>query len=291
VAAAVALAACGGSNTGTSGSKLRVVATTVQITALTKEVAGDKVELKGIMSAGADPHEFEPRPSDLIAIENAQLILRHGIGLDNWLDDTLKAGTKATVVTATDGVPLAMGHESGRQVDDPHVWHNPDNAKIMVDDISKALDEADPVNKATYDANAAAYKAKLDLTKALVQAMINEVLPENRKLVTDHDAFGYFARAFGLQIVGAVFPVLSTQGEPSAKETADLLDTIRREKVKAVFSEQSVNSQLATTLANDAGVKIVDDLYGDSLGQPGSGADTLDGMLLVNARKIADALK
>ena len=110
-------------------------------------------------------------------------------------------------------------------------------------------------------------------------------------MVTDHDAFGYFARAFGLQIAGAIFPVLSNEGEPSAKETAELIDTIRREKVKAVFAEQSVNSQLATALANEAGVTIVDDLYGDSLGAAGSGAGTVDGMLLANARKIADALK
>jgi ABC-type Zn uptake system ZnuABC Zn-binding protein ZnuA len=288
---AVALAACGGSNAGTSGSKVRVVATTVQITALTKQVAGDKVELKGIIPAGADPHEFEPRPSDLVAIENAQLILRHGIGLDNWLDDTLKAGTQATVVTVTDGVPLAKGDESGKQVDDPHVWHNPDNDKIMVDDINKALDEADPANKAAYDANAVAYKAKLDQTKAQVQAMINEIPPADRKLVTNHDAFGYFARAFGLQVVGAVIPSLSTEAEPSAAETAQLLDTISREHVKAIFAESSVSAKLATTLASDAGVKIVDDLYGDSLGSPGSGADTVDGMLLTNARKIADALR
>ncbi len=288
---AVALAACGGSNAGTSGSKVRVVATTVQITALTKQVAGDKVELKGIIPAGADPHEFEPRPSDLVAIENAQLILRHGIGLDNWLDDTLKAGTQATVVTVTDGVPLAKGDESGKQVDDPHVWHNPDNDKIMVDDINKALDEADPANKAAYDANAVAYKAKLDQTKAQVQAMINEIPPADRKLVTNHDAFGYFARAFGLKIVGAVIPSLSTEAEPSAAETAQLLDTISREHVKAIFAESSVSAKLATTLASDAGVKIVDDLYGDSLGSPGSGADTVDGMLLTNARKIADALR
>jgi len=281
---------CGGS-AHKSDARLHVVATTVQITALTKEVGSDKIKLTGLIPAGADPHDFEPRPSDLVAIEQAQLILRHGIGLDNWLDGTLKAGAAADVVTVTDGITAAQGAEGGRQGEDPHVWHDPDNDKIMVDDINNALDRADPSNKATYDVNAAAYKAKLDETKAQVQAIIDEIPPGSRKLVTDHDAFGYFARAFGLEIVGAIFPVLSNAGEPSAKETAALLDTIRREKVKAVFAEQSVNSQLSATLANDAAVKIVDDLYGDSLGKPGSGADTVDGMLLTNARKIADALK
>lgn len=278
-------------NTPSASAKLNVVATTVQITALTKEVAGDAVELHGLIPAGADPHEFEPKPSDLAAIEDADVILRHGIGLDEWLDDTLEAGNDATVITVTDGITLAMGEEDGEEVEDPHVWHDPDNDKVVVDDINQALDDADPENAATYDANAAAYKQKLDDTKAEVQAIIDEIPAENRRMVTDHDAFGYFARAFGLEIVGAVFPTLSTQAEPSAQDTAALLDTIEREGVKAVFAEESVNSPLARTLADDAGVTIVDDLYGDSLGEPGSGAETVDGMLLANARKIADALK
>ena len=109
--------------------------------------------------------------------------------------------------------------------------------------------------------------------------------------MTNHDALSYFATAFGLQVVGAVIPSISTNAEPSAKDTADLLETINREHVKAIFAESSVNPRLATTLARDAGITIVDDLYGDSLGEPGSDAATVDGMLLANARKIADALK
>jgi ABC-type Zn uptake system ZnuABC Zn-binding protein ZnuA len=148
-------------------------------------------------------------------------------------------------------------------------------------------DRADPAHKPTYDANAAAYKKRLDAAAAQVRAILAEIPPANRKLVTNHDAFGYFAQAFGLKIIGAVIPSVSTQAEPSAGEVARLLETIKREKVKAIFAESSVNPKLATTLAKEAGVKIVDDLYGDSLGQPG----TFDGMWVVNARKIADALK
>jgi len=161
----------------------------------------------------------------------------------------------------------------------------------MVDNIASALDNFDPAGKTTYDANAKAYKAKLDETRDTVQAIISEIPPENRKLVTNHDALSYFATAFGLQVVGAVIPSISTNAEPSAKDTADLLETINREHVKAIFAESSVNPRLATTLARDAGITIVDDLYGDSLGEPGSDAATVDGMLLANARKIADALK
>jgi ABC-type Zn uptake system ZnuABC Zn-binding protein ZnuA len=274
-----------------AGTKPRVVATTVQITALTREVGGTNIELTGIVPAGADPHEFEPTASDLTKVEGANLILRHGLGLDDWLEDTLKAGKNAGVVVVTKDIKPLQGEEDGEKIEDPHVWHDPENDKIMIKNIADALERVDPANKATYAANAANYAKKLDETKAKVKAIIDEIPAANRKLVTDHDAFGYFAKAFGLEIVGAVIPSVSTQAEPSAADTADLLDVIKKEGVKAIFAEETVNPALARTLANDAKVKVVDDLYGDSLGQPGSGADTVDGMLLVNARKIADALK
>jgi ABC-type Zn uptake system ZnuABC Zn-binding protein ZnuA len=293
--------------------KLMVVATTQEIEALTREVAGDLVELHGIIPAGGDPHGFEPRASDLVAIEGADLILRHGIGLDEWLDDTLEAGSDATVVTVTEGIELREaaleqdehedeaegGEAEGADEDDehaeegldPHVWHDPDNVKIMVDEIAAALDAADTANASTYDANAAAYKRKLDETKAQVQALIDEIPVEDRKLVTNHDAFGYFARAFGLQVVGAVIPSTNEDAEATAAETAELLETIEREGVKAIFAETSANPDLARTLAQDAGIKIVEDLMSESLGEPGSGANTVDSMLLTNAQKISDALK
>jgi ABC-type Zn uptake system ZnuABC Zn-binding protein ZnuA len=286
---AVVLASCGAGDA--KNSRVRIVATTVQVTALAKEVGGDSIDLRGIIPAGADAHNFEPKASDVAAAESAQLILRNGIGLDDWLDGTLAAGLNATVVTVTDGITPRKSEEDGGQVDDPHVWHDPDNDKVMVDNIAAALQAADPAHKATYEANASAYKTKLDETKVQVQAIIDEISSADRKLVTNHDAFAYFAEAFGLEVVGAVIPSVSSEAEPSAKDTAALLDTIRRERVKAIFAESSVNPKLATTLAHDAGVTIVDDLYGDSLGPSGSGAGTVDGMLLVNARKIADALK
>jgi zinc/manganese transport system substrate-binding protein/manganese/iron transport system substrate-binding protein len=161
----------------------------------------------------------------------------------------------------------------------------------MVDNIAAALGRADPVHQATYVAQARAYKTRLDDARAKVQAIIHEVPPASRKLVTDHDALGYFARAFGLKIVGAVIPGVSTQAEPSAGDVAKLLETIKKEKVRAIFAESGANPKVAAALAKEAGVTIVDDLYGDSLGAPGSGAETVEGMWLANARKIADALK
>ena len=289
--AMLSLGACSSDDASSGGTTKTVVATTVQIAALTREVAGDKLVVHGIIPAGADAHEFEPTASDLKAIEDAEIILRHGIGLDDWLDDTLKAGGRAKGVTVTEGIAPRQTEEGGEQVEDAHVWHDPANDKIMVDNIATALDSFDPAGKTTYDANAKAYKAKLDETRDKVQAIINEIPPENRKLVTNHDALSYFAKAFGLEVVGAVIPSVTTEAEPSAEDIANLLGIIEREHVKAIFAESSVNPALATTLAKDAGITIVDDLYGDSLGEPGSDAATVDGMLLANARKIADALK
>jgi zinc/manganese transport system substrate-binding protein/manganese/iron transport system substrate-binding protein len=161
----------------------------------------------------------------------------------------------------------------------------------MVDEIADALSAADAEHAPRYAANAAAYREQLDTTTAQVAAIIDEIPEGERKLVTNHDAFGHFARAFGLEVVGAVIPGGSTESEPSAEETAALLETIEREGVKAIFAETSVDADLARTLADDAGIVIVDDLYSDSLGEPGSGAETIDGMLLANARTIADALR
>ncbi len=301
----VVAAACGGDDDGSADGKLSVVATTVQIEALAREVGGDLIDLHGVVPAGADAHEFEPKASDLVAIEDADLILRHGIELDDWLDDTLSAARDAAVVVVTAGVSLQRGEtqdngdgearQGAGEVDDgdadPHVWLDPDNAQIMVRNITAALIAADSENREAFEANSAAYRTTLDDARQQAQAIIDEIPAADRKLVTNHDAFGYFARAFGLEIVGAVIPSVSTEAEPSAAETARLLETIEAEGVRAIFAETSVNPDLARALASDAGITIVDDLYGDSLGEPGSGAETIHGMLLFNASKIAEALK
>jgi ABC-type Zn uptake system ZnuABC Zn-binding protein ZnuA len=325
LAAAALLAGCGddgdAGDAAGSSSKPAVIATTVQIEALARVVGGDRIALTGLVPAGTDAHQFEPTASDLRAIEGAGVVLRHGIGLDEWLDDVIAAGDEAEVYAVTEGIELQAGaleHDEeedgageGEHADesagadpgegddgghgdgefDAHVWHDPDNVKIMVANIAAALAEADPDNADAYNGAATTYNDELDRAKREVQAIIDEIPPERRKLVTNHDAFGYFARAFGLEIVGAVVPSVSTQAEASAGDTAELLETIEREGVPAIFVESTVDPDLARTLAEDAGVRIVDDLYGDALGEPGSGADTIDGMLLANARKIADALR
>lgn len=290
VAASATLTACG-STPAPEDSRLRVVATIAPVGALAQAVAGDAVRLDVVAKAGVDPHEYQLKTADARAIAKAQIILRNGLGADAFLDKAV-GNSKATVVTLTDGLALREGtSDTGAPSRDPHVWHDPRNDIAMVDAIVKVLATADPSHAATFEANGRAYQERLRQTDREVQAIINSIPPASRKMVTDHDAFGYFAARYGLTVVGTVIPGVSTSSEPSAASVAALVQTIRREGVRAVFAESSVDPKVARRVAEETNVRIVDDLYGDSLGAPGSGADTIEGMLLSNARKIADALK
>ncbi|MGE0135132.1 MAG: metal ABC transporter substrate-binding protein [Dehalococcoidia bacterium] len=295
------LAGCGED----SGDSADVIATTVQIGALTRQVAGDLLVVHTLVGPGVDPHEYEANATDLRRIGDAKLVLRNGIGLDEFLDRALESGEAERVVTTTEGIELRHADEESEVEgdhaeegddhdhggEDPHVWHDPLNVKIMVDNIVEALAEAFPDDAATFRQNGDAYKAVLDRTDAEIRQLIESIPPENRKMVTNHDAFGYFIDRYGLTYVGAVIPGLSTQGEPSAKDLADLEETIRSEGVKAIFAESSVDPKVAREIASDTNVRIVDDLYGDSLGEEGTDAATVHGMLLANARTIANALR
>ncbi len=303
-------AACGGGGDDDEG-RVRVVATTTQIGALTREIAGDRVRLDVLLDSGADAHDFEPSPQDAVTLRNADLVFMNGIGLDEWLEDIIEGADGADhVVVVTDGIEVfeGAGHEEDEHEEDeddhdeaeedhahdegdPHVWHDPENVKVMVRNIVAALLEADPDNADAYRAAGEAYEARLDEVDAEIQALIDEVPEANRKLVTNHDAFGYFLRAYGLEFVGAVIPSTGSGSQPSAQELAELSDLIRDSGVKAIFAEAEVDPSVAEQLANDTGVTIVEGLYADSLGPEGSGAETVDGMLLFNARKIAEALK
>lgn len=290
LAAPLVLASCGGDDDSSSDdSGVTVVATTTQIGALTQAVAGDKVRVATLLKAGASAHDFEPGPDALKKINGAKLVLKNGIGLDDWLNKSIaSAGGAKSVVTVTEGIKTV---KRGDGEEDPHVWHDPTNAEIMVENIVNALSAADAPNAATYRANGDAYKAKLADTDRQVREMIDSIPPASRKVVTNHDAFGYFLDRYGLTLVGAVIPSTSSEAQPSAKAIADLQDLIKREGVKAIFAEDEIDPKVAKEISKDTGVIIVADLYADSLGKPGSGADTVDGMLLSNARKIAAALK
>jgi ABC-type Zn uptake system ZnuABC Zn-binding protein ZnuA len=293
--AGLAAAVCGGDDSGAPAANARfpVIATIAPVGALVRAVGGDMVDLHVLAGPGVDPHDYELRVDDRKAIDSAKLIVRNGAGIDSFLDGVVDAADPR-VVTVTDGLKLRNGLEDGRDdpsSKDPHAWQDPTLAKAMALAVAAALEKADPAHAAAYRANAAAYATKLDEVDAEIRALVESLPPANRKIVTDHDAFGYFIDRYGLTFVGAVIPGTSTQAEPSAKQIAQLEDLIRAEGVRAIFAESSLDPKVAEQVAHDTGVKIVDDLYGDSLGLPGSGADTIEGMLLWNARKIVEALK
>ena len=292
-------AACGGDDDGGDSGKLSVMATIAPVGALVTAVAGDDADVRVLVPAGVDPHDYELKASDRRAVERAKVLFRNGLGIDAFLDSAI-ADSKGTVITVTDGLALRAADGSAHAAgdshdhegeDDPHAWHDIDNDRAMVRAIVEALVAADPAHEAGYRQRGAAYDQRLTAVDAEIRALIATIPPANRKVVTNHDSIGYFLDRYGLEFVGAVIPGTSTQSEPSSKEIAALVDTIRREGVKAIFADSSVDPKIARQIAADTGARIVDDIYGDSLGPAGSGAETVDGMLLSNARRIAEALR
>ena len=239
--------ACGGSDLESTGSGIKVVATTTQIGALVREIAGEDVELTVLLKAGADAHDYDPSPQAVKKVSEADLVLRNGIGLDDWLDGMVEgASSRERVKTVTDGIEVREGGESHEDEDeddeahegedeahedDPHVWHNPMLAKVMVNNIVAALSEADPERAATFAQRGEAYSAKLDATDAEIRLLIETIPAENRKVVTNHDAFGYFFERYGLEFVGAVIPSRNKDAQASAKDLAALHDLEESEGV------------------------------------------------------------
>lgn len=293
VVVATALAACAGGSPEPSDGILRVVATTTQVGAAARGVGGDRIQLTVLLAPGAEAHEFEITPSAAAAIEEADLILKSGAGLESWLDDALTTiGGADRVRDMSLGITLRAPADAATSAEvDPHYWLTGPNAIRLVENVRDALVVALPDGSATFEAGAAAYVTRLTAADAEVRRLIAEIPVERRGIVTNHDALGYFLEEYGLRFVGSIFPSLDVSAEPDPGQLADLADTIRSEGVTAIFSESAVNPRLARAIADETDARVVDDpLYTDSLGPPGSGAETLDGMLLHDARVIHDAL-
>jgi ABC-type Zn uptake system ZnuABC Zn-binding protein ZnuA len=279
---AATLAACGSHDGGAKGAPT-VVATTTQLGDFAREVAGDRASVRQILTPNSDPHQYEPRPSDVRAVSSARLVLRSGGDLDAWLADVLRnAGSDAKTVTLIDSVRTRTG-EGGV---DPHWWQDPRNAAIAVRKIRDALIAANPGGREAYTANAARYLARLRALDTAIAACIGRVPKSQRKLVSDHDALGYYAERYGIQVIGTVIPALSTQAQSSAGEVARLVRTIRQAGVSTIFSESSTNPKLAKAIARDAGATVGPPLYADSLGPEGSAGATYLGSLRSNTRAL-----
>ena len=268
--ALVALAGCGGSAAG--GDRVTVVATTTQIADFARNVAGPDARVVGLLRPNTDPHEYEPRPDDVRSTAGAGLVLVNGRGLDGWMGRVVQeSGAHARVI------------DLGRGQRFLHWWHDPVAAQRAVAQIGRALAAADPAHARAYRRRAAVYAGRLRALDRDLRACLSRVAPAQRKLVTDHDAFGAFARRYGVRIVGAVIPSQSTQAQASAGDLARLARTIEREHVRAVFPETSVSPRVARAIARETGASARYTLYGDTLGPAGSKGATYLGMERANA--------
>jgi ABC-type Zn uptake system ZnuABC Zn-binding protein ZnuA/ABC-type Mn2+/Zn2+ transport system permease subunit len=294
VPAAAALAAlallaggCASSSSGSDDGRLGVVATTTQLGDIVREVGGPAVRVRQILQPNSDPHDYEPRPRDILDTAGADVVVLNGDDLDHWMGDVIKnAGGHPAVLDAGRGRPDVIaaddtGPEASRY--DPHWWHDPHNVLHAIDRIHAALVRADPGAKAQLDRSAAAYAAKVRALDGQLARCFARVPRAQRKLVTDHDAFAYFAKRYGIAVVGAVIPSQTTQAQPSAGDLAQLSATIRREHVSAVFPESSVSPKLAEAIARQTGARSDLELYGDTLGPRGSRGATYLGMERSNA--------
>jgi len=265
-----------------------VVATTTHVADLTENVAGERAQVEGILFAGSDPHDYEPRPSDAAAIAGAKLVITSGGDVDEWADELIESsGTEAEVITLTDSLPLIEG-EGGDP--DPHWWHDPVRAGIAADAIARPLGRIDPDGKDLYLQNAADYRVKLAAVDEAIIECMGRVPEEARKLVTSHDSLTYLADRYGFEVIGAAIPALSTQAQASAGETADLVDLITSERVKAVFAEAGLSDDLEKAIAGDAGVEVGGELYADSLGEEGTPGDTYLGAIRANAATLIEGV-
>src|SRR3954454_9469978 len=272
----VASAGCGGTSNGSS-SKPLVLATTTQLGDFARAVGGDAIDVHQILRPNTDPHEYEPRPDDVAAAAKAKLVLASGDKLDSWIEKIVEqGGGHPPVVTLADS---AVDRVAG----DPHWWHDPLNAIAAVKRMSASLSAADPKDRRAFARNAQAYIAKLHRLDAGIRACFASVGPADRKLVTSHDAFNYFAQRYGVKVIGAVLPSQTTEAQPSAGASAALVRQVRREHVKAIFLENSVNPKLAKAVARETHALGNLTLYGDTLGPPGSRGATYLGMERANA--------
>ena len=290
-------AACGGdrkaSAQGSVGDRITVVTTTTQLTDFTRVVGGSHVDVYGILKANVDAHDYEPSPADVARLAKAKVIVKNGVGLEKWFDATIRnADTKAAIIEAATGVAVRHGEGDEAAEGDPHIWHDPRNAMTMVHNIAVALAAADPAHRADYEANENAYAAELDRLDHEIATQIGSLT--NKKLVTNHDAFGYYVDRYGLDFVGSIIPSFDTQAELSAQDVSSIVSRIKTTGVKAVFSESSLPPKTAEAIGRDAGVTVVagdDALYGDSLGPAGSDGDTYLKMERHNTREIVDHLR
>lgn len=272
-----------------SAAPLKTIASFSVLADVVKQVGGEHVEVTPLVGPGGDPHEFAPTPDDARNLKAADVVFVSGFGLEGWLDRLISAsGYQGTPVVASEGVPTRELQEDGETVTDPHVWNSPANVEIWVGNIEKALAAADPEDANAFAANAQSYLAKLKELDAYAHSKFDAVPQADRRILTSHDAFGYFGDAYGITFLAPVG--VSTETEASAADVAALIDQIKAEGVKAYFFESSNDPRLVQQIANATGAEPGGELFVESLSDASGPAATYAGMFRHNVDLIAAAL-
>ncbi len=288
--AATLVAACGGGPAvpgPSAGGRLQVVTTTTVFADLAAQVGGDRVDAQSLVPKGGDVHTFDPRPSDIRRIASAAVVIRNGLGLDDWLAKLVAdASSSASEVVLGEHLAGVTYVTSASGQVNPHVWMNVAYAALYVDRIEAALAAADPADASAFAANAAAYKASLARLDSDTRARLGAIPAANRVVISFHDAFPYFAAAYGLTVVGTI--VDAPGQDPSAGQIADLVARVKTSGARAIFAEAQFNTDLAAAIASETGVTVVRGLYDDTLGD--APEDTYLGAMTWNANEVAAAL-
>jgi len=271
--------------------RMNVVATFSILGDLVKNVGGDRVEVSTLVGPNGDVHVYLPTPGDARKLAAAKVVFVNGLGLEGWVTRLISASsTKASIVIASEGIkPRKMKdeHDTG-DVPDAHAWQSVANAKIYVANIRDGLIALDPAGKASYDANATAYLGKLDELEKQVAVTIAKIPVDRRKIITTHDAFGYFSDAYGMTFIAP--EGVSTDAEPSAKDLAKIITQIKMQKIPAVFMENITDPRLMEEIARETGATIGGTLYSDALSDPSGPAGTYIEMMLHNGSEFSKAL-
>jgi zinc/manganese transport system substrate-binding protein len=272
------------------GTRIRAIATFSILGDFVGNVGGERLKLTTLVGPNGDVHVYEPTPADVKAVAAADGVFVNGLGLEGWLDRLIAASaTHARIVVASQGVPPRNAvNARDRGGNDPHAWQSVANAKIYVANIRDGLIAVDPAGKTFYQTNAVTYLATLDALDAEVKMSIERIPADRRKIITAHEAFGYFGDAYGVEFRAP--EGLSTDTEPSAGSVAKLIDQIRREKIPAVFMENVADPRVIQRVAEETGAKIGGALYSDALSPPGGPAGTYIAMMRSNVRALGRAL-
>lgn len=282
------ISSCGRQTGSSAGTNVPVILTSTTILAdITRQVAGDRLNIDSLLPVGSDPHSYQPTPQDIAKVSESKLIIVNGAGYETFLDPLLKnADGQRTLIEASAGI----SPRKNAQGIDPHMWLDPDLVIQYVGNIRDALIQVDPTGEAAYKSNADAYTAALKKLDAWIVEQVDQIPAEKRLLVTNHEAFGYFADRYGFKVIGTVIESLSSDASPSAQQLAALIDQIKASKAPAIFLDASDNATLAQQIAAETGVKVITDLHLESL-TDGAPAATYIDLMKYNVTQIVNALK